>query len=491
MFMALILCISAVRVDAKNWEEGIMYFVGEFVTYNDVSYRCRAQHTAWTGANWNPEITPSLWERVDGNVVVLQESEKSHEEELMEEEKENEGDATLDEKSENEVETVNDENSAVLEWKEGEAYSLGQIVMYNNLLYKCIVDHVAWVGTAWNPEATPTLWVELNDEIPNADSQHNDVAVEDDDIIDVINESDTDSDKVLAESKGDWKDKVYAPYVDVMLWPTPSINEFMKATNNKYYTLAFILSNGGKPAWGGITPYNDGFYKEEISKIRQGGGDVIVSFGGANGIELALEITDVAKLQAAYQSVIDEYQLTWVDFDIEGFAVSDKGSVQRRNQAIAGLQKDNPNLTIAYCLPVMPEGLTDSGLFVLKDAKEKGVNIDVVNIMTMDYGPTYTNDMGKYAIEACKNTEIQIRKIGLNAKLGNTPMIGQNDVSVETFTLEDARELLDWAKTEDDVRLLSMWSITRDKSKGTGLYNCTMIQQDDYDFTNTFKEFNA
>ena len=114
----------------------------------------------------------------------------------------------------------------------------------------------------------------------------------------------------------------------------------------------------------------------------------------------------------------------------------------------------------------------------------------MVNIMTMDYGPAYNGDMGKYAIEAAKNAEKQIRALGIGAKMGNTPMIGQNDVSTEKFDLDDAREVLEWAKTNDNVRLLSMWSITRDKSQGTGLYNCTMIPQEDYEFTNIFKSFN-
>lgn len=489
MCMALMLQLGIVHVSAMDWEEGRVYLTGEVVTYNDESYKCLVNHTAWAGANWNPQRTPSLWEVVSKEDLVEEVSKDNVvEEETPQDNVLNEETQTEDIQAEEiQAEDVQEDSTDIVEWQEGESYVVGQVVLYDGVQYRCIVDHTAWVGTNWNPASTPTLWVAKMDGMIVPEYPSNDEHVDEEEPGDAI----SNEEPTLVESKGEWGEKIYAPYVDVMLWPTPSINEFRKATDNKYYTLAFILSNGGKPAWGGITPYNNGFYKDEISKIRQNGGDVIVSFGGANGIELALEVTDVAKLQQAYQSVIDEYQLTWVDFDIEGFAVEDRASVMRRNQAIAGLQKDNPNLTIAYCLPVMPEGLTDSGLFVLKDAKEKGVNIDVVNIMTMDYGPGYTEDMGKYAIEACKNTEKQIRKIGLGAKLGNTPMIGRNDVSVETFTLEDARELLDWANANDNVRLLSMWSITRDKSQGTGLYNCTMIPQDDFDFTNIFKEFNA
>ena len=41
-------------------------------------------------------------------------------------------------------------------------------------------------------------------------------------------------------------------------------------------------------------------------------------------------------MQAQYQAVIDAYTLTAIDFDIEGVAVADGPSVDRRNAAIAG-----------------------------------------------------------------------------------------------------------------------------------------------------------
>ena len=505
---SLAMCIAvavqfSIVVNAANWSEGTSYRRGEIVTYNGVQYGCLVDHTAWVGTNWNPADTPSLWtvvgeDSIPEEEIPSQEDEITTGEEITEEEPAEE--ITEEEPTEEitEEETTEVEIGLVPEWEEGKTYKVGDLVKYNDVVYECITEHTAWVGTNWNPEMTPTLWNSLEDidvtipetpisnptpEMPINNPTPETPAQE-------PNQNDNTNDIQIVESKGEWADTVFAPYVDVMLWPTPSINDFMRITGNKYYTLAFILSNGGNPAWGGVTAYNDGFYKDEISQIRQNGGDVIVSFGGANGTELALDIKDVSKLQQAYQKVIDEYQLTWIDFDIEGFAVMDKQSIQRRNEAIVGLQKANPDLTIAYCLPVMPEGLTAEGLFVLKDAKEKGINIDVVNIMTMDYGGSYSGDMGKYAIQAAQNTEKQIRDIGLNSKIGNTPMIGTNDVSSEIFTQEDAQELLEWAKSNDNVRLLSMWSITRDKATGTGLYNYTMIPQNDYDFTNILKGFN-
>jgi hypothetical protein len=62
---------------------------------------------------------------------------------------------------------------------------------------------------------------------------------------------------------------------------------------------------------------------------------VIISFGSASGTELAACEDNTSELQAAaYQSVIDQYGLTWIDFDIEGAAVANGASIDRRNKAI-------------------------------------------------------------------------------------------------------------------------------------------------------------
>jgi len=290
---------------------------------------------------------------------------------------------------------------------------------------------------------------------------------------------------------------VYAPYVDVMLYPTPSVSAMQAKTGQKYYTLAFITSgNGNNPAWGGVTPLSDNFYLDEINKLRSQGGDVILSFGGANGTELALSNTDVATLQAKYQSVIDKYKLTWVDFDIEGWAVAENASIDRRNKAIKGLQAANPGLTVAFCLPVLPQGLTQDGIYVLQNAKDNGVRIDVVNVMAMDFGdgvaPNPSGQMGKYVIDSVKNTRAQIQGLGINTRMGVTPMIGRNDVATEVFTLDDARQVLTWSQT-NDVRLIAMWSTGRDNgtcpNSPWASATCSGLAQPEYAFIDAFKSF--
>ncbi|MEA1927152.1 MAG: hypothetical protein U9N73_03030 [Candidatus Auribacterota bacterium] len=130
----------------------------------------------------------------------------------------------------------------------------------------------------------------------------------------------------------------------------------------RYYTLAFVVSDAAGneiPTWGGYMEYitSGDWYRDEINSIRARGGDIIVSFGGEAGIELAMAHNNVESLRAAYQSVIDTYNLDWVDFDIEGVAVSDSPTIDRRNKAIKLLHDDNPDLKVVFCLPVIPSSL--------------------------------------------------------------------------------------------------------------------------------------
>ncbi len=49
----------------------------------------------------------------------------------------------------------------------------------------------------------------------------------------------------------------------------------------------------------------------------------------------------------------------------------------------APMQANNPALTISYCLPVLPSGLTADGVALLASAVAQGVRVDEVAVMTM------------------------------------------------------------------------------------------------------------
>ncbi|MFJ4911890.1 cellulose binding domain-containing protein [Streptomyces sp. NPDC088726] len=289
----------------------------------------------------------------------------------------------------------------------------------------------------------------------------------------------------------------FAPYVDTSLYPAFDLTGTAAKTGVKQFNLAFITSGGGcAPLWGGVTGLGDDQVASQIDGLRAAGGDVRVSFGGASGSELALNCTSAADLAAAYGKVVDTYKLTKVDFDIEGGALPETAANSRRSQAIAQLQKSHPGLDVSFTLPVMPEGLTQPGVDLVADAKKNGVGVGAVNIMAMDYGASYSGDMGTYAIQAATATQAQIKGVlGLSdaeawKAVAVTPMIGVNDVSTEIFKVEDATQLVEFAR-EKGLGLLAMWSGTRDKeceggAKPAADASCSSIAQEPLAFTKAF-----
>jgi hypothetical protein len=314
---------------------------------------------------------------------------------------------------------------------------------------------------------------------------------------------------------GAWPAHVYAPYVDMGLWPTYDLVAAAQTHGIRYFNLAFIVADStGQPSWGGYSEYRlgtefDAKVRTQIAGVRALGGDVVVSFGGAAGSELAQVVTNVNTLAARYQAVIDAYGLTHVDFDIEGAASADRISIDRRNEAIAILQRNaaaaGRELHVSYTLPVLPTGLTQDGVYVLQSAVARGVNIGLVNIMAMDYGdsaaPNPQGKMGDYAIAAATSLFNQLKSLygtsktesQLWAMVGVTPMIGVNDVTSEVFDQQEARELLAFAE-QKGIGMIAMWSLNRDQQNAAGKLNYVDLKssgvlQSPFEFSGIFGQF--
>jgi chitodextrinase len=301
--------------------------------------------------------------------------------------------------------------------------------------------------------------------------------------------------------------RVFAPYADMLLWPTPNLAAISSQTGVKYFTAAFITAGSqNRAAWGGIVPITDNFLLPEFAALRAAGGDVVVSFGGAFGVELAQAIRNVGSLQAQYQSVIDRYQLKRVDFDVEGAAIADTQANTRRARAIAGLQAaaraSGRPLHVQFTLPVLPSGLTAHGVALLQNAIQNGVDIGTVNIMAMDYGNAVADPyrMGQNAIDALNATFAQLRPLygssktdaQLRAMQGVTPMIGLNDVTPEVFTPgTDAPLVYNFARA-NGLGHVAMWSVGRDRQcDGSPVVSpvCSGVVQAPYAFLGVFQPF--
>lgn len=317
----------------------------------------------------------------------------------------------------------------------------------------------------------------------------------------------------MVQGASQWPAKAFAPYVDMTLWPTYDLASAAQSQGIRHFNLAFVVASptNKAPCWGGQSTYGvdggefDTKVRGMVQQVRGLGGDVAVSFGGANGQELADAITDPVALKAAYLKVVEAYGLSRIDFDIEGAAVNNRAAIDRRSAVVAQLQADRAAagkpLEVWFTLPVLPTGLTADGLYVVQSAAKAGVRLGGVNIMAMDYGdsaaPNPSGKMGDYAVQAATATQAQLRQAipslsdaSAWAMIGVTPMIGLNDVTTEVFDQTEARELLAFAG-QKGIGMLSMWSLTRDRQNAAGAVSyaeatSSSIVQSPFEFSKIF-----
>jgi hypothetical protein len=262
----------------------------------------------------------------------------------------------------------------------------------------------------------------------------------------------------------------YAPYVSAT-----TASDMDDAGSPTAYNLAFVISDGSTcaPKWNGTTAIANSAVKSRISALKASGASVRVSFGGASGKELASTCDSASALAAAYGKALDAAGSTQADFDIEGDELTDSDSVALRSEAIALLQKERGDLRVTFTLPVMPSGLDSDGLALLESANDHSVQVSTVDIMTMNYGESYGDDMGTYALTSAKAAHTQLKKAfgltdaGAWQGMALTSMIGVNDIAGETFTLADAAQVRTFAE-EKKIAWVSMWSTFRDQQCGDG-----------------------
>ncbi len=270
-------------------------------------------------------------------------------------------------------------------------------------------------------------------------------------------------------------------YVDVTATPSFAF-ESPGSDGPKNVVLAFVVGDPDaacRPAWGGVYGLDEAEdmldLDRRLARLRNLGGSAMVSFGGQANSDLALECTDAGKLADGYRSVVDRYELASIDMDLEGEMLADAAAVERQARAIREVQAGaSDGLDVWLTLPVAPDGLTAEGLDAVRSYLDAGVTVAGVNAMTMNYNSGLDEPLIDTVRGSLTAMHAQLRSLAQAAgvpmgeatawsRIGATPMIGQNDVRDEVFTLADARALSAFA-AENGLGRLSMWSLNRDRS---------------------------
>jgi len=312
-----------------------------------------------------------------------------------------------------------------------------------------------------------------------------------------------------AEGPGPW----YAPYVDATLTPTYPFESKTSNPSNDVVLGFVVAGRDGNcvPTWG--TYYDlDGAGRvldldRRIDRLRNRGGDVMISFGGAANDELALHCTET-RLRSAYESVVRRYRATTLDFDIEGAAFADADANARRAAAVKALQRSaaarHRRLAVWLTLPVSPTGLSSEGVATIDAMLRARVSLAGVNLLTMDFGSSRAAGVDIVAatdqalLAASRQLDGAYRRAGLLLgpgalwhRLGMTPMIGQNDTPTDRVTVADAQRLLTLARKRHLGRV-SIWSLNRDTQCGAQLDSgivsnlCSGVRQAPLAFTSVF-----
>jgi len=252
----------------------------------------------------------------------------------------------------------------------------------------------------------------------------------------------------------------YAPYVAASL--------AMPKFPSRQVVLSFITGNGCTPTWNGTSLAQATAINARIRQTEARGDQVIASFGGETGLELAVSCSDPTQLTAAYRTVVRRYNLSTIDLDIEGSASLTSAVNARRAAAIATVQKAQTRagrgLAVWLTLAVAPSGLLPHSLAVVQEMMSAGVRIAGVNVMTFDYGSLGGQTVLRASERALTSTAAQIRSLGLKSwsELGATIMEGHTDTGDQVWNLSDARAFRTFAYTHRLGRL-SEWSLLRDR----------------------------
>ncbi|MER6352327.1 glycosyl hydrolase family 28 protein [Streptomyces sp. NPDC001634] len=287
-----------------------------------------------------------------------------------------------------------------------------------------------------------------------------------------------------------------APY-EYLGWGNPqNPTSVMSATGVKWFTLAFILSDGScNPKWDGTRPLTGGNDQAKINAIRAAGGDVMVSVGGWSGAKLGEKCSSAPALAAAYQKVISAYGLKALDIDIENTEWSNATVRQRVIDALKIVKADNAGLKTVITFGTTTDGPDSTGVDMIKRGAASGLANDVWCIMPFDFGGGTTN-MGALTTQAMEGLKARVKSAygysdsAAYAHIGLSSMNGRTDDSGERVRVADFKTMLAYAQQHHIARL-TYWSVNRDRACASGSDGdaCSGVTQQPYDYLKVFARY--
>ena len=308
---------------------------------------------------------------------------------------------------------------------------------------------------------------------------------------------------------------VFAPYFQTYNPGDPA--EQAAASGARYLTMAFLqtpVAGSCEATWDGDPnrPISWAQYGDSIAKLRAMGGDVIASYGGGDasghGTDIADSCADVDKIAANFEKVITTYDITRIDLDVEGPMPKNLPGVDRRNKAIAQVEKwaaaHGRTIQFDYTVPTDVIGITQDSKNMLANAVANGADVHIVNIMTFDYYDDKPHEMAADTRTAANALLAELRTLHpgtpdykLWQQVGVIEMVGVDDYGsggetgpLEIFTPRDAVDVTVWSWLHN-IGSLSFWALGRDNGTCPGQHSdkCSGVQQAPWQYTRTMGTF--
>jgi hypothetical protein len=290
---------------------------------------------------------------------------------------------------------------------------------------------------------------------------------------------------------------VYAPYY--VYFGNPSTKKLADAFSSLGMTAATVGFASAPKGQCALTTDLDGLQPDVAAFIGKGGA-VSLAFGGnlqdqtdpRQHIQQAC--TDPNSLSALIQSAMSKFQTHNIEFDIEDNSLlSDTASASRLGDALALVKKAIPDTYITYTMGTSANGMPPQQLAYLQAAKNSGVTVDAMTLMTMNMGGTDNVADAQTAITG--GTQQVATVYGLSTgdatkKMGMLPAIGIDNDGV-VIDLAGATTLGKFAQS-NQLAVLSYWNFNRDFAGGSGptqslTASSSPDQTQDSQFFTTFK----
>jgi hypothetical protein len=287
-----------------------------------------------------------------------------------------------------------------------------------------------------------------------------------------------------------------APYLFLGWGNPPTPSTVMNATGIRWFTMAFILSNGGcAPAWDGFRPLQGGVDAQAIANIRSAGGNVIPSIGGWSGNKLGPRCSSPQALANAYMQVINAYNLSAIDVDIENTDEFENATVQDRILgALKIVKQQRPSVRTIITFGTTTSGPNTWGQRLITRAAQLQANIDVFTIMPFDFG---SSNIAADTKRAADNLRDRLKAaFGWSdstaySRMGISGMNGLSDQR-EMTSLAAWTDIRNWAAARHLARF-TFWAVNRDRPcPGGGVQStCSGISQQNWEFTRITAGYNG